>query len=157
MSRRRRVAKREMLADPKYGSTALTKFVNHIMANGKKAVAEKIVYGALDYVQAKKKGDPIELFLEAIDIVSPQVEVRPRRIGGATYQVPVEVRSTRKRILAMRTIVTSARKRREKTMIDRLGEEFLDVLDNKGASIKKRDDMHKMAEANRAFSHYRFS
>ena len=146
MPRRRVAAKREVLADPKYGSQILAKFMNHVMESGKKAVAERIVYGALDKVKERGKADPI----------APLVEVKSRRVGGATYQVPVEVRPSRRNALAMRWLVDFARKRGEKSMALRLAGELLDAAEGKGAAVKKREDVHRMAEANKAFSHYRF-
>ncbi|MFW9080500.1 30S ribosomal protein S7 [Pseudomonas sp. P2757] len=157
MPRRRVAAKREILDDPKYGSQILAKFMNHVMESGKKAVAERIVYGALETVAARKVGsDPLELFEKALDAIAPLVEVKSRRVGGATYQVPVEVRPSRRNALAMRWLVDFARKRGEKSMALRLAGELLDAAEGKGAAVKKREDVHRMAEANKAFSHYRF-
>lgn len=156
MPRRRVVAKREVLPDPKYGSQTLAKFINHVMVSGKKPVAERIVYGALGKVNEKGKGDPVEIFEKALDALRPVVEVKSRRVGGATYQVPVEVRPSRRTALAMRWLVDAARKRGEKSMHLRLAGEILDAVEGKGAAIKKREDVHRMAEANKAFSHYRF-
>ncbi len=156
MPRRRVVAKREVLPDPKFGSQRLAKFMNHVMVDGKKSVAEKIVYGALATVQAKSKGDPLEMFDKALEKIQPMVEVKSRRVGGATYQVPVEVRPSRQAALAMRWLVEYSRKRGEKTMALRLAGEILDAVEGKGAAVKKREDVHRMAEANKAFSHYRF-
>ncbi|MEM7694287.1 MAG: 30S ribosomal protein S7 [Pseudomonadota bacterium] len=156
MSRRHSAEKREVLPDPKYGDVILSKFMNAIMYDGKKSVSEKIVYGALDICQAKSRADPVQLFHDALSNVSPQVEVRSRRVGGATYQVPVEVRPERRQALAIRWLISSARKRNEKTMIDRLSGELMDAANNRGTAVKKREDTHKMAEANRAFSHYRW-
>ncbi len=156
MPRRRVVAKREVLPDPKFGSQLLAKFMNHVMISGKKSVAEKIVYGALDAVQEKGKGDPLELFDKALESIQPMVEVKSRRVGGATYQVPVEVRPSRQVALAMRWLVEYSRKRGEKTMALRLAGEIMDAAEGKGAAVKKREDVHRMAEANKAFSHYRF-
>jgi len=156
MPRRRVVAKREVLPDPKFGSQVLAKFINHVMESGKKSVAERIVYGALDIVEERKKSDPLEIFEKALEAIRPVVEVKSRRVGGATYQVPVEVRPSRRTALAMRWLVDSARKRGEKSMPARLAGEVLDAADGKGAAIKKREDVHRMAEANKAFSHYRF-
>jgi small subunit ribosomal protein S7 len=156
MPRRRVAAKREVLPDPKFGNTTLAKFVNHIMVHGKKSIAEKIVYGALDTVAERSDKDPIELFEAALETVAPTVEVKSRRVGGATYQVPVEVRPARREALAMRWLVDAARKRGEKSMSLRLAGEMLDAADNKGSAVKKREDVHRMAEANKAFSHYRF-
>jgi len=154
MPRRRVVAKREVLPDPKFGSQLLAKFMNHVMISGKKSVAEKIVYGALDAVKAK--GEPLELFDKALESIQPMVEVKSRRVGGATYQVPVEVRPSRQMALAMRWLVEYSRKRGEKTMALRLAGEIMDAAEGKGAAVKKREDVHRMAEANKAFSHYRF-
>lgn len=157
MPRRRVAAKREVLADPKYGSQILAKFMNHVMESGKKAVAERIVYGALDKVKERGKADPLETFEKALDAIAPLVEVKSRRVGGATYQVPVEVRPSRRNALAMRWLVDFARKRGEKSMALRLaGRKLLDAAEGKGAAVKKREDVHRMAEANKAFSHYRF-
>lgn len=156
MSRRHRAEKREVLPDPKFGDTVLTKFMNSIMYDGKKSTAEGIVYGALDRVESRAKADPIAVFHEALNNVRPQVEVRSRRVGGATYQVPVEVRLERAQALAIRWMVAAARKRSEKTMTDRLSAELLDAAQNRGAAVKKREDTHRMAEANKAFSHYRW-
>jgi len=156
MPRRRVAAKREILADPKYGSQILAKFMNHVMESGKKAVAERIVYGALDTVKARKNADPLEIFEKALDAIAPLVEVKARRVGGATYQVPVEVRPSRRTALAMRWLVDFSRKRGEKSMALRLAGELLDAAEGKGAAVKKREDVHRMAEANKAFSHYRF-
>ncbi|XWN33948.1 MAG: 30S ribosomal protein S7 [Devosia sp.] len=156
MSRRHSAEKREVLPDPKYGDLILSKFMNAIMYHGKKSAAEKIVYGALDICQAKSRQDPVQMFHDALSNVSPQVEVRSRRVGGATYQVPVEVRPERRQALAIRWLITAARKRNEKTMVDRLSGELMDAANNRGTAVKKREDTHKMAEANRAFSHYRW-
>ncbi len=156
MSRRHRAEKREVLPDPKFGDIVLTKFMNSIMYDGKKSTAESIVYGALDRVENRAKADPIALFHDALNNVRPQVEVRSRRVGGATYQVPVEVRTERAQALAIRWLVAAARKRSEKTMTDRLSAELLDAAQNRGAAVKKREDTHRMAEANKAFSHYRW-
>jgi len=156
MSRRHRAEKREVLPDPKFGDITLTKFMNSLMLDGKKSVAERIVYGAFDVVQERSKGDPLVLFHECLDNVKPAVEVRSRRVGGATYQVPVEVRSERAQALAIRWLIGAARKRNEDTMVGRLAGELLDASNNRGASVKKREDTHKMAEANKAFSHYRW-
>ncbi|HEY9037209.1 MAG TPA: 30S ribosomal protein S7 [Pseudomonadales bacterium] len=156
MPRRRVVAKREVLPDPKYGSITLAKFVNHIMVDGKKSVAEKIVYGALGAVQERLKGDPVAVFEQALENVAPVVEVKSRRVGGATYQVPVEVRPSRRAALAMRWLVEYARARGEKSMPQRLAGELMDAAQGKGGAVKKREDVHRMAEANKAFSHYRF-
>ena len=156
MSRRRRAEKREVLPDPKFGDIVISKFVNNLMYDGKKAVAEGIVYGALDRMQVRGKADPVMMFHEALNNVRPQVEVRSRRVGGATYQVPVEVRSERSQALAIRWLITAARKRSETTMVDRLSNELLDAANQRGAAVKKREDTHRMAEANKAFSHYRW-
>jgi len=156
MPRRRVAAKREILADPKYGSQQLAKFMNHVMESGKKAVAERIVYGALETVKARKNADPLAIFEKALDAIAPLVEVKARRVGGATYQVPVEVRPSRRTALAMRWLVDFSRKRGEKSMALRLAGELLDAAEGKGAAVKKREDVHRMAEANKAFSHYRF-
>ncbi len=156
MSRRHRAEKREINPDPKFGDVVLTKFMNLIMQDGKKSVAERIVYGALDKMEAKVKQDPIQLFHQALENVKPALEVRSRRVGGATYQVPVEVRSERKQALAIRWIIAAARARNEDTMVDRLSGEFMDAANNRGSAVKKREDTHRMAEANRAFSHYRW-
>ena len=156
MSRRHRADKRDILPDPKFGDTILTKFMNSLMHDGKKSVAESIVYGALDTIQSKAKQDPVQVFHQALDNVSPAIEVRSRRVGGATYQVPVEVRVERRQALAIRWIIIAARGRNENTMIDRLSGELLDAANNRGTAVKKREDTHRMAEANRAFSHYRW-
>ena len=156
MSRRRVVAKRVILPDPKFGDETVAKFINTVMKNGKKSVAERIVYGALDKVAEKGKGEALEIFGKALDNVRPVVEVKSRRVGGSTYQVPIEVRASRRTTLAMRWLVDSARKRGEKTMGLRLAGEILDAHENKGTAIKKRDDVHRMAEANKAFSHFRW-
>ncbi len=154
MSRRHAAQKREILPDPKYGDQVLAKFINLVMSRGKKSVAEKIVYGALD--DLKVKGEPLDLFKQALENVEPKVEVKSRRVGGATYQVPVEVRPHRRMALAMRWVVDAARKRSEKSMDKRLAGELMDASDNRGTAVKKREDTHKMADANRAFSHYRW-
>jgi small subunit ribosomal protein S7 len=156
MSRRHRAQKRDIIPDPKFGDVVLTKFMNSIMLDGKKSAAEKIVYGALDQVEAKAKQDPVQLFHTALENVMPSVEVRSRRVGGATYQVPVDVRAERKQALAIRWIITAARKRNENTMVERLSGELLDASNNRGSAVKKREDTHKMADANKAFSHYRW-
>ncbi len=155
MPRRRVVAKREVLPDPKYGNKTLAKFMNHVMVNGKKSVAEKIVYGALDVVKERGEHDPIETFEKALEAIAPMVEVKSRRVGGATYQVPVEVRPERRGALAMRWLVEYSRKRGEKSMALRLAGEIMDAAQAKGSAVKKREDVHRMAEANNAFSHYR--
>jgi small subunit ribosomal protein S7 len=157
MARRREIPKRQVLPDPKFGDITLTKFVNMIMVSGKKSVAEKIVYGALDVlVERKQGGEHAALLKEALDNIGPMVEVKSRRVGGATYQVPVEVRPERKTALAMRWLVEAARKRSEKGMMLRLAGELGDALENRGSAIKKKEDTHKMAEANKAFSHFRW-
>lgn len=156
MPRRRVAAKREILPDPKFGSERLAKFMNHLMYGGKKSVAERIVYGALDRVAERSKEEPLEIFEKALEAIQPMVEVKSRRVGGATYQVPVEVRPSRRHALAMRWLVDAARRRGEKTMVLRLAGEMLDAAEGKGAAVKKREDVHRMAEANKAFSHYRF-
>ena len=156
MARRRRPEKREVLPDPKFGDVVLTKFMNSVMEQGKKSVAESILYGALDNFEQRLKREPMEVFHTALDNVRPGIEVRSRRVGGATYQVPVEVRPSRRSALAMRWLVESARKRGEKSMALRLAGELLDASEGKGAAVKKREDVHRMAEANKAFSHYRF-
>ena len=156
MPRRREVPKREILPDPKFGNDQVAKFVNILMVSGKKSVAEKIVYKAIDEITTKKGKDGLEVFTEALDKVKPPVEVKSRRVGGATYQVPVEVRPVRQAALAMRWIVDSARKRGEKSMINKLAGELIDAAESKGAAIKKREDTLRMAEANKAFSHYRW-
>ncbi len=156
MPRRRVVAKREILPDPKFGNITLAKFMNHVMVSGKKSVAERIVYGALDIVEERLKKSPVEVFEEALDNVAPLVEVKSRRVGGATYQVPVEVRPSRRTALAMRWLVDYARSRGEKSMPQRLAGELIDAVQGKGGAVKKREDVHRMAEANKAFSHFRF-
>jgi len=156
MSRRHAAEKREVLPDAKYGDRVLSKFMNNLMLDGKKSVAESIVYGALDRVQQRLKREPVQAFHEALDNVKPSVEVRSRRVGGATYQVPVEVRSERREALAIRWLITAARKRNENTMEERLAAELSDAVNNRGTAVKKREDTHKMADANKAFSHYRW-
>jgi small subunit ribosomal protein S7 len=156
MSRRHRAEKREINPDPKFGDLIITKFMNAIMLDGKKSTAERIVYGALDNVEAKLKQEPVAVFHQALDNVSPHVEVRSRRVGGATYQVPVDVRPERRQALAIRWLITAARNRNETTMVDRLSGELMDAAANRGTAVKKREDTHKMAEANRAFAHYRW-
>ncbi|HXI87877.1 MAG TPA: 30S ribosomal protein S7 [Parvularculaceae bacterium] len=156
MSRRRRAEKRENHPDPKFGDRMVSKFMNYVMVDGKKPAAEKIVYGALSRIESKLRRAPVDLFKEALDNVTPSIEVRSRRVGGATYQVPVEVRPERKQALAMRWIIAAARARNETTMVDRLSNEIMDAAQNRGAAVKKREDTHRMAEANRAFSHYRW-
>ena len=156
MSRRRKAVKRPVMPDPKFKDLIISKFTSCIMFDGKKSTAEKIVYGALDFIKDKTKSDPLALFHEALNNVKPQIEVRSRRVGGATYQVPVEVRADRSQALAIRWIINSSRSRSEKSMIDRLGAELIDASSNKGNSVKKREDTHKMADANKAFAHYRW-
>jgi small subunit ribosomal protein S7 len=156
MARRRAAEKREVLPDAKYGDPVLTKFMNAVMLDGKKSVAERIVYGAMDKMQARTARDPVEMFHAALDNVKPTLEVRSRRVGGATYQVPIEVRPSRRMTLAIRWIIDVARKRSEKTMVDRLAGELMDAANGRGAAFKKREDTLRMAEANRAFSHYRW-
>jgi small subunit ribosomal protein S7 len=156
MSRRHSAEKREIQPDPKFGNIIVTKFMNSIMHAGKKSVAEQIVYGALDQIEGKTKQSPIGIFQQALDNVMPSIEVRSRRVGGATYQVPVEVRTTRRQALGIRWLISAARDRNEKTMTERLSGELLDASNNRGNAVKKREDVHRMAEANRAFSHYRW-
>ena len=156
MSRRHRAEKREILPDAKFKDLVLAKFMNAIMLDGKKSVAETIVYGALDIVENKAKTEPIRVFHDALENIKPSVEVRSRRVGGATYQVPVEVRPDRRQALAIRWLVSASRSRNENTMRERLAAELLDASNNRGSAVKKREDTHKMAEANRAFSHYRW-
>ncbi len=156
MARRRKAAKREVLADPKFGEILITKFMNVLMFDGKKSVAEQIVYGAFEIIQKKSKAGALEVFKQALDKVRPHLEVRSRRVGGATYQVPVEVRPDRGIALAMRWIISAARARGENTMTERLAAELLAAFGDNGAAIKKREDTHRMAEANKAFSHYRW-
>ncbi|WP_193178760.1 30S ribosomal protein S7 [Oricola nitratireducens] len=156
MSRRHRAEKREINPDPKFGDMVVTKFMNAIMLDGKKSIAERIVYGAFDAIADKTKQEPVELFHQALDNVAPHVEVRSRRVGGATYQVPVDVRPERRQALAIRWMIAAARKRNETTMVDRLSGELMDAASNRGSAVKKREDTHKMADANRAFSHYRW-
>jgi len=156
MSRRRRAEKREVLPDPKFGDIVLSKFMNVLMLDGKKSAAEAIVYGAFDQIEARAKTDPVRIFHDALNNVRPGLEVRSRRVGGATYQVPVEVRPDRAQALAIRWLIQAARKRSENTMRERLSGELLDAANSRGAAIKKREDTHRMAEANRAFSHYRW-
>ena len=156
MSRRRAAERREVLPDAKYGDMVVTKFMNCLMYDGKKSVAEQIVYGAFEKIEGRAKSDPLRLFHDALDNVKPAVEVRSRRVGGATYQVPVEVRPERAQALAIRWLIEHARKRSENTMVDRLSAELLDAANNRGSAVKKREDTHRMAEANRAFSHYRW-
>ncbi len=156
MSRRHRAEKRAILPDAKYGDKVVTKFINNVMEHGKKAVAEKIVYSAFDIIAAKSKQDALKVFSDALENVKPLVEVKSRRVGGATYQVPMEVRPDRRQALAIRWIIEAAQKRSESTMTERLANELLDALANKGSAVKKREDTHRMAEANKAFSHYKF-
>ena len=156
MPRRRVAAKREILPDPKFGDLKLAKFMNHVMVSGKKSIAEKIVYGALSTVEERTGKNPIDTFMAALEAIAPMVEVKSRRVGGATYQVPVEVRPARREALAMRWLKDYARNRGEKTMALRLAGEMLDAVEGKGAAVKKREDVHRMAEANKAFSHFRF-
>jgi small subunit ribosomal protein S7 len=156
MSRRHSAEKREINPDPKFGDLVVTKFMNAVMYDGKKSIAETIVYSALDQIQAKTRQEPVTVFRQAIDNVAPHVEVRSRRVGGATYQVPVDVRPERRQALAIRWLITAARNRNETTMVDRLSGELLDAANNRGTAVKKREDTHKMAEANRAFAHYRW-
>jgi small subunit ribosomal protein S7 len=156
MSRRHSAEKREIMPDPKYGNAVVTKFMNSIMHAGQKSGAEKIVYDAFEIIEGKTKQNPVAVFEQALDNVMPSIEVRSRRVGGATYQVPVEVRSSRRQALGIRWIISAARDRNEKTMTDRLSSELLDASNNRGNAVKKREDTHRMAEANRAFSHYRW-
>ncbi|WDR03154.1 30S ribosomal protein S7 [Devosia algicola] len=156
MSRRHRAEKRDVIPDPKFGDLVVTKFMNSLMKDGKKSAAEGIVYGAFDIVEAKVKQNPIEVFHTALENIRPSVEVRSRRVGGATYQVPVEVRTDRQQALAIRWLIDSARKRGENTMRERLSGELMDALNGRGQAVKKREDTHRMADANRAFSHYRW-
>ncbi|MDE0970583.1 MAG: 30S ribosomal protein S7 [Planktomarina sp.] len=156
MSRRHAAEKRTVLPDAKYGDLVLTKFMNNLMLDGKKSIAERIVYGALERVETKVKRAPIEMFHEALENIKPSVEVRSRRVGGATYQVPVEVRPERREALAIRWLIIASRKRNENTMEERLAGELLDAVQSRGSAVKKREDTHKMADANKAFSHYRW-
>ena len=156
MSRRHRAERREILPDPKFGNLKVSRFMNSVMRQGKKSVAESIVYGALETIEQKIKQNPVAVFEQALDNVMPSVEVRSRRVGGATYQVPVEVRTSRRQALGIRWIISAARDRNEKTMTERLSAELLDASNNRGNAVKKREDTHRMAEANRAFSHYRW-
>ena len=156
MSRRHSAEKREIIPDPKFGDVVVTKFMNSIMYDGKKSSAERIVYGAFDIIENRTKGAPLEVFKQALENVAPAIEVRSRRVGGATYQVPVEVRMERRQALAIRWIIQAARSRNDKTMVDRLSAELMDAANNRGNAVKKREDTHRMAEANRAFSHYRW-
>ena len=156
MSRRHAAEKREILPDAKYGDKVLSKFMNNLMVDGKKSIAERIVYSAMERVQTRLKREPIEAFHEALDNVKPSLEVRSRRVGGATYQVPVEVRPERREALAIRWLITAAKNRNENTMEERLAAELLDAVNSRGTAVKKREDTHKMADANKAFSHYRW-
>ena len=156
MSRRHSAEKREIIPDPKFGDLVVTKFMNSVMRDGKKSVAETIVYGAFEVIEGKLKSDPLVVFKQALENVAPAIEVRSRRVGGATYQVPVEVRSERRQALAIRWIISAARGRNDKTMVDRLSSELIDASNNRGNAVKKREDTHRMAEANRAFAHYRW-
>jgi|TARA_B110001454_G_scaffold214697_1_gene234895 small subunit ribosomal protein S7 len=156
MSRRHAAEKREILPDPKFGDRVLSKFMNNLMVDGKKSIAEGIVYGAFERVEGKLKRAPVEVFHEALENIKPSVEVKSRRVGGATYQVPVEVRPERREALAIRWMIGAARKRNENTMVERLAGELMDAINSRGTAVKKREDTHKMAEANKAFSHYRW-
>lgn len=156
MARRREIPKREILPDPKFGSLKIAKFVNIMMVDGKKSVAEKVMYNALDIMASKDKGDVVELLEKALENVAPMVEVKSRRVGGATYQVPVEVRPIRRQALAMRWLIDSARKRGEHSMVNKLAGELLDAAESRGTAVKKREDTHRMAEANKAFAHFRW-
>jgi small subunit ribosomal protein S7 len=156
MSRRHRAERRDIIPDAKFGDVVVTKFMNSIMHDGKKSIAEAIVYGAFESIQQKSRSEPLAVFKQALDNVAPSIEVRSRRVGGATYQVPVEVRSERRQALAIRWIIGAARGRNDKTMVDRLSAELLDAANNRGNAVKKREDTHRMAEANRAFAHYRW-
>jgi small subunit ribosomal protein S7 len=156
MSRRHRAEKREVLPDAKYGDLVLTKFMNSLMLDGKKSVAERIVYGAFDRIEQKMRTEPLRVFHDALENIRPSIEVRSRRVGGATYQVPIEVRPDRSQALAIRWLIGAARGRAERTMADRLSSELMEAADSRGSAVKKREDTHRMAEANRAFSHYRW-
>lgn len=156
MSRRHSAEKREIIPDPKFGDVIVTKFMNSVMYEGKKSTAERIVYGAFDIIESKTKSDPLGVFKSALENVAPAIEVRSRRVGGATYQVPVEVRTERRQALAIRWLISAARGRNDKTMVERLSSELMDAANNRGNAVKKREDTHRMAEANRAFSHYRW-
>ena len=156
MSRRHSAEKREVIPDPKFGDIVVTKFMNYVMYEGKKSTAERIVYGAFDIIEAKTKSEPLGVFKSALENVAPAIEVRSRRVGGATYQVPVEVRTERRQALAIRWLIAAARGRNDKTLVERLSAELMDAANNRGNAVKKREDTHKMAEANRAFSHYRW-
>ena len=156
MSRRHSAEKREIIPDPKFGDIVVTKFMNSIMRDGKKSSAESIVYGAFDIIEQKLKSEPLGVFKQALENVAPAIEVRSRRVGGATYQVPVEVRTDRRQALAIRWLIQAARSRNDKTMVERLSSELMDASSNRGSAVKKREDTHRMAESNRAFSHYRW-
>ena len=156
MSRRHSAEKREVIPDPKFGDIVVTKFMNSVMYEGKKSTAERIVYGAFDIIEAKTKSEPLGVFKSALENVAPAIEVRSRRVGGATYQVPVEVRAERRQALAIRWLIAAARGRNDKTMVEHLSAELMDAANNRGNAVKKREDTHRMAEANRAFSHYRW-
>src|SRR5687768_14974011 len=156
MSRRHSAEKREVIPDPKYGDIVVTKFMNSVMYDGKKSTAERIVYGAFDIIEGRSRQNPLEVFKQALENVAPAIEVRSRRVGGATYQVPVEVRMERRQALAIRWLIIAARGRNERTMVERLSGELMDAANNRGNAVKKREDTHRMAEANRAFSHYRW-
>ena len=156
MSRRHSAEKREVIPDPKFGDIVVTKFMNSVMYEGKKSTAERIVYGAFDIIEAKTKSEPLGVFKSALENVAPAIEVRSRRVGGAPYQVPVEVRTERRQALAIRWLIAAARGRNDKTMVERLSAELMDAANNRGNAVKKREDTHRMAEANRAFSHYRW-
>ena len=156
MSRRHAAEKRKILGDAKFGDVVVTKFMNNLMHDGKKSCAERIVYGAFDRIAGRNSGDPLQLFHDALENVKPNVEVKSRRVGGATYQVPVEVRNERRQALAIRWLIDAARNRSERTMVERLSNELMDAAANRGSAVKKREDTHRMAEANKAFSHYRW-
>ncbi len=156
MSRRRAAERREILPDPKFGNLLLARFINMVMKSGKKSVAERIIYGALDQIQERGSNDPVEVLDKALDNIRPMVEVKSRRVGGATYQVPVEVRATRRTTLAMRWVIDAARNRSEKSMALRLAGELMDASESRGAAVKRKEDTHRMAEANKAFAHYRW-
>ncbi len=156
MSRRHSAEKREILGDAKFGDVVVTKFMNNLMHDGKKSCAERIVYGAFDRAAGRNRGDPLQLFHDALENVKPNIEVKSRRVGGATYQVPVEVRNERRQALAIRWLIDAARNRSERTMVERLSNELMDAAVNRGTAVKKREDTHRMAEANKAFSHYRW-
>ena len=156
MPRRREVPKRKVLPDPLYHDVDVTKFMNNVMQDGKKSIAERVLYGALDTIGTRRSSEPLEVFYQALENIRPVVEVKSRRVGGATYQVPVEVRPSRRNALAMRWLVDAARKRNEKSMTDRLARELMDAADKRGGAARKKDEVHRMAEANKAFSHFRF-